>query len=186
MNLISFIQQYGYLALALGSFLEGEAIVMAAGLAAYHHHLTLPAVIVVAAVASFLGDQPYFYAGRKYGASLLGRFPSLQSRKSRIDELIQRHHMLLVPTLRFLYGLRMVGLIAIGMSGIATLPFQMLNFVSALVWALAFALIGFSAGYGLQFLGETSGVTQAAVAATVLLCATCAYAMHQRRKNQSQ
>ncbi|RJF95920.1 DedA family protein [Noviherbaspirillum saxi] len=183
MSVIGFIQQYGYLALALGSFLEGEAVVLAAGLAAYHQHLALPYVIAIAAVASFLGDQPYFYAGRKYGTTILQRFPSLHSRKTRIDQLIERHHMLLVPSLRFLYGLRMVGLIAIGMSKLGTLPFQVINLISAFVWALAFALMGYGTGHGLEFFGEASGITQATVLATLLLFGTIAYFIRLRRRN---
>jgi membrane protein DedA with SNARE-associated domain len=183
MTLASFVQQYGYLALALGAFLEGETVVIAAGLAAYHGHLTMPLVIAIAATASFLGDQPYFYAGRLYGPSLLVRFPSLNTRKERIDNLIARHHVMLVPSLRFLYGLRIVGLVMIGMSNIGVIPFQLLNMFSAMVWAVAFAFIGYATGYGIHILGASSDVTQIIVVATVLLSCTIAYAVLQRRKN---
>lgn len=183
MTLAGFIQQYGYFALALGAFLEGETVVIAAGLAAYHGHLAMPLVIAIAATASFLGDQPYFYAGRLYGSSLLTRFPSLCTRKERIDHLIARHHVLLVPSLRFLYGLRIVGLVMIGMSGIGVVPFQLLNMLSAVVWAVAFAFIGYATGYGIHLLGASSDVTQIIVVTTVLLSCTIAYVIVQRRKN---
>lgn len=42
MDIAHLIQTYGYFAVALGSFLEGAAVLLAGSLAAYQGHLSLP------------------------------------------------------------------------------------------------------------------------------------------------
>ncbi|HJV79754.1 DedA family protein [Noviherbaspirillum sp.] len=146
MDIAHLIQTYGYFAVALGSFLEGEAVLLAGSLAAYHGHLALAAVMGIAAVASFMGDLPYFFAGRRYGARALRRFPSLRQRKRRVESLMHKHHIMLVLCLRFLYGMRVAGLLALGMSRISTLRFLVLDLFSAVLWSASICAAGYGAG----------------------------------------
>ena len=72
MSLTSLIEDYGYLALLIGTFLEGETILVLAGFAAQRGHLEIEWVIVVAFIGSFSGDQLFFYIGRFILASIAG------------------------------------------------------------------------------------------------------------------
>lgn len=146
MDIAHLIQTYGYLAVALGSFLEGEAVLLAGSLAAYHGHLALPVVMGIAAVASFLGDLPYFFAGRRYGLRVLRRFPSLRRRRKRLENVMHRHHVMLVLSLRFLYGMRIAGLLALGMSKMSALRFLVLDFIGAIVWSVSISAAGYGVG----------------------------------------
>lgn len=146
MDIAHLIQTYGYFAVAVGSFLEGEAVLLAGSLAAYHGHLALPVVMVLAAVASFLGDLPYFFAGRRFGPRVLQRFPSLRCRQERLDHVMHRHHVVLVLTLRFLYGMRIAGLLTLGMSKMSVLRFLFLDFIGAVVWSAGICAAGYGAG----------------------------------------
>lgn len=146
MDIAHLIQTYGYLAVALGSFLEGEAVLLAGSLAAYHGHLALPVVMGIAAVASFMGDLPYFFAGRRYGPCVLRRFPSLRRRRKRLENVMHRHHVVLVLSLRFLYGMRIAGLLALGMSKMPALRFLLLDFIGAVVWSAGICAAGYGAG----------------------------------------
>ncbi|GAB3546521.1 DedA family protein [Noviherbaspirillum agri] len=175
MNIADLIQAYGYFAVALGSFLEGEAVLLAGSLAAYHGHLALPVVMGIAAVASFLGDLPYFFAGRRFGPRVLHQFPSLQLRRERLDQLMHRHHVILVLILRFLYGMRIAGLLALGMGRISALRFLALDFIGAVIWSAGICAAGYGAGgvfRRLQDAGATPGqltLFAAVLAGTVLL-----------------
>ncbi|MGB7304365.1 MAG: hypothetical protein WBD13_08815 [Burkholderiaceae bacterium] len=60
------VAQYGCWAIALGSVLEGETFLLMGGFAAHRGLLDLGAVITVAFVFSFLGDQFYFWMGRHH------------------------------------------------------------------------------------------------------------------------
>jgi len=75
-DLESFVQSYGYGALFLGTLLEGETVLILAGLMAHMGLMKLPPVILVALLGSFLEDQFYFFLGRRQGAALLDRHPA--------------------------------------------------------------------------------------------------------------
>ena len=149
MNIAQWVQSYGYVAVAVGTFLEGESVLLIAGAAASRGHLSMPAVIAVAALASFMGDQLYFLVGRRYGAALLARYPSMQPRAARVRGLLDRHHLPLILSIRFLYGLRIAGPIAIGMSSVSWSRFLLLNGLGALLWALLIAGVGYGTGHAL-------------------------------------
>ena len=160
MNIAEWVQSYGYMAVAVGAFLEGESVLLLAGAAASRGHLSMPAVIAIAALASFLGDQLYFLIGRRYGAALLARYPSLQPRAARVTGLLDRYHLPLIMSIRFLYGLRIVGPIAIGMSSISWSRFLLLNGLGAVLWAPLIAGVGYGTGQTLVYLFNTIGAVE--------------------------
>jgi membrane protein DedA with SNARE-associated domain len=82
-DLGALIQQYGYMAVFVGSVLEGETLLLLAGLAAHRGYLRLEWIIVVAAAGAFLGDQICFLGGRLFGRPMLARWPRWR-RRSRV------------------------------------------------------------------------------------------------------
>lgn len=150
MSIAELIQHYGYAAVIMGTFLEGETVLLLAGAAASHGHLSLPLVIVCATLASFAGDQFFFFVGRRYGSALLDRFAFLRLRIGRAKVLIDRYHTPLILSIRFLYGLRIAGPIALGMSDVHWSRFLLLNFLGAVGWALLIASLGYGAGHVLS------------------------------------
>ena len=69
---------------------------------------------------------------------------------------MQRHPALYVIGNRYVYGFRLVGGVAAGMSGIAAPKFVVLNAISALVWTMLFGGIGYVFGLGAeQIIGST-------------------------------
>lgn len=146
MDIAHLVQTYGYVAVALGCFLEGEAVLLAGSFAAYHGHLALPMVMAIAAFASFLGDVPYFFAGRRYGLRAMRRFPALRSRRKRLQTMLHRHHVVLLLSLRFLYGMRIAGLLALGMSRMPAWRFLALDFAGAVIWSSIVSVAGYGAG----------------------------------------
>ena len=146
LHVADLIQTYGYTAVALGTFLEGETFLLLGGAAAAHGHLSLLVVIGLATLASFLGDQLFFIIGRRYGARLLTRFPSLEPRAEKVKRLLDRYHLPFILLIRFMYGLRIAGPITIGMSRVSWLRFLTLNFFGAMLWAFLIANLGYGAG----------------------------------------
>lgn len=139
MNVAEWVQSYGYAAVAAGTFLEGESVLLVAGAAAARGHLALPVVIAIAAFASFLGDQRCIYLGR---ASLwrcaAGALSSLRKPRAYVNGLLGRHHLLVILSIRFLYGLRVAGPIAIGMSRVSWSGLCC-SWLAAILWALLIA-----------------------------------------------
>jgi membrane protein DedA with SNARE-associated domain len=136
----------GYLALFVGTLLEGETIVFLAGVAAHHGYLAFPTVVTVAITGGFLGDQILFYVGRRYGNRVLARFPALASRAPRIQERLKRWDVLAIVLVRFLYGLRMAAPVVIGSSGIAVWRIVVFDFVGCVLWGSTVAGAGYFAG----------------------------------------
>ena len=161
MDLASLVQSYGYPAVFAGSLIEGETILALAAVAAHRGYLSLPWVIGVAAAGGFLGDQFYFLVGRFAGDRVLARWPTLKPGAERVRQLLDRYDTPLILGVRFLYGLRTVGPIAIGMSRVHWLRFALFNLVGAIVWAALIAAIGYGLGEALtRLLGDLKRVEE--------------------------
>lgn len=148
----SFLQTYGLLAVVLGTFFEGETILVLAGLASHRGYLSLGSVIAAGFVGTFVGDQLYFQLGRRRGAVFLAKRPAWRGRVRRARHFLSRHHVAFILGFRFLYGLRTVSPFAIGMSDVPLRRFLLLNALGGLVWSAAIALLGYSVGQGAEAL----------------------------------
>lgn len=153
MDILQLISDYGdlyYAVVFLWTFLEGETFVIFSGVAARQGILDLGTLIACAWAGSFLGDQCYFFIGRRYGSRLLARFPRWKGGVDKALSLLARYNAGFILTFRFIYGVRNVSSFAMGMSPIAWPRFAALNFVAAGLWAVSFAGAGYAAGKALE------------------------------------
>jgi membrane protein DedA with SNARE-associated domain len=163
------IAQFGYFAVFVGTYLEGETVLALGGLAAAYGYLSLPGVMAVAVLGAFLGDQTAFFIGRRYGRRLIARFPTLAAKAPRVQALIRRWDAPAVIVLRFLYGLRIAGPILIGTCGISPWRLAFFNFIGTLLWAPLVASVGYVAGQALEhWIGRMKHVQIALLMAVVL------------------
>lgn len=140
------LSQYGYPAILVGTFLEGETIMILGGLAAHLGYLSLDGVIACGFFGTLLGDQLYFFLGRRHGKTLLVKHPPWQARADRVLQKLERNQNLLIIGFRFLYGLRSVTPFVVGMSGVSYWRFTLLNLLGAGIWAICIGLIGYYSG----------------------------------------
>ncbi len=155
MTLESFIRTYGYAAVLVGTFFEGETILILAALAAHLGYLQLHWVILAGAVGSFSGDQVLFLLGRIQGPSLLSRHPDWAPRVNQIHTLLERYRLLLIPLSRWFYGLRYPVPFAFGSSNLSAPLYVLMDAVSVLFWALVVGGAGYFFGHALEiFLGD--------------------------------
>jgi membrane protein DedA with SNARE-associated domain len=143
----SFVRSYGYGALFLGTMLEGETFLILAGLMAHMGLMKLPLVILVALLGSFLGDQFYFFLGRRQGAALLDRHPAWQHRAEKVHRAIRRYHNWIMLGFRFVYGMRTITPLILGMDRtIRVRRFILLNLIGAVLWSTVIATGGYLFG----------------------------------------
>ena len=142
----SLLTTYGYPILVIGTFLEGETVLVLGGLAAHLGYLSLDWVIACGFCGTVFGDQLYFFLGRRHGKTLLARHPSWQPRAERALRILERHQNLLIVGFRFLYGLRSVTPFAIGISNVSYLRFTLLNLIGAGIWATSIGFAGYYFG----------------------------------------
>ncbi|HJV64911.1 MAG TPA: DedA family protein [Geomonas sp.] len=143
-----YLQVHGYWVLFLGTFLEGEAILIFAGFLACEGYLNIYGVIIAAFAGSFLGDQFYFHLGRLKGPFLLKLFTSFARKFRKALRLIERYGSFVAFISRYTYGFRIVLPIILGMTNLSSRRFLVLNLGSALSWAVIFSLAGFLFGKG--------------------------------------
>lgn len=145
-----FLQEFGYFALFLGTFFEGETILVLAGFLAFRGYMDINIVVVVAFFGSYAGDQLWYFMGRKHGRKLLARKPRWQLMGDRALEHIRRHPDIWVLSFRFVYGLRTVMPVAIGLSGYPPGRYLLLNGIGAAVWAAALGAAAYKFGSVLE------------------------------------
>ena len=172
MTLEAIIGTYGYLVLLVGTFFEGETVLVLAGFAANLGYLRLPWVIAVAFAGTLCIDQFFFYLGRRhslYIQACLAKHSRWLNRAIRVQRLVETYQTPLILSFRFLYGLRSIAPFVIGTSRIPARTFLLLNIVSALAWAAALGTAGFLFGHLLtSLLGDTKRI-QGTIMALVAL-----------------
>lgn len=152
MSLAQLLSDYGYWAVFGGTMLEGETILVLAGFAVHQGYLSMPTTLAIAFAGGTLGDQLFFWLGRRWGQTLLDRLPNSAPRVRRMNDLLVRHRAPVIIGVRFMYGLRVVGPIVIGASDVPPWRFAVLNMLGAAIWALLVGGLGYLFGHTLELL----------------------------------
>lgn len=181
MSLQSFIDTYGYLVILIGTFFEGETILVLGGIAAKLGHLQLPWVIASAFAGSLMGDQLLFLAGRFRGHMFIARFPAWRQRSETVLATLEKHRLPLILGFRFVYGIRTITPFVLGMTRAPFLEFLLLNTLSAAVWSALIASLGFVFGHALELLLGDLRHYEIAIFTLVLLGGVCLWLIHRFR-----
>ena len=148
------ILRHGYLWLFLAALLERiglpllvTPLVIAAGAVAGLGDLSLLGIILVAVLASEIGDLIWYELGRNQGPSVLRLLCKISlepdSCVRRSEDAFARHMTTSLISSKFVPGVgRLAGPVA-GMSGMARDQFLLLNGLGSLLWAVVFALVGY-------------------------------------------
>ncbi len=132
-----FVENWGYIAVFLGSLIEGESIIFVAGFMAHEGYLSLPKIILIAFFGTLFADQGLYFVGRHYGNRVIDRFPSLRPRAEKAFQLLKRYDNIFILSFRFIYGIRIISPVVIGASGIGIKRFMVLNLIAALIWSVS-------------------------------------------------
>ena len=132
---VELLKEYGYIILFVWSIAEGEAGLIMAGVLSHTGDMSLYLSIFVAALGGFAGDQIYFYIGR-YNKNYIHKNLKSQRRKFALAHLLlKKYGWPIIFAQRFLYGLRTVIPISIGLTRYNAKSYAFINFVSGFVWA---------------------------------------------------
>lgn len=142
------IAQYGYLAILVGTLLEGEAVLLIGGALAHQGMLVLPWVIGSAFLGSLVGDQLWFRIGLYVGPGMIASRPKLKVHQLRAQRFLDRFGMVFVVGFRFIIGLRSVTPLLIGSTRYSGLRFTLLNGLGCALWASTISSLGWALGAG--------------------------------------
>jgi len=129
------LKEYGYVILFVWSILEGESGLIMAGVLSHTGDMKYFLSVFVAGLGGFAGDQLYFYLGR-FNKGFIQRKLHKQRRKFAIAHLLlKKYGWPIIFMQRYMYGLRTVIPISIGITKYSAKRFALINLLSAWVWA---------------------------------------------------
>jgi membrane protein DedA with SNARE-associated domain len=144
------LQKFGYLAVFVGTFLEGETILVLAGFFSERGYLQLPFVILAAFGGAYTGHVFWFWLGRSQGMKMLDRFPRMKRHFGKGIRIFERYGAPAIFITQWLYGLRITCAVIIGISRISTIKFLIYEAITCIVWAIIIAIAGFVFGTAVE------------------------------------
>ncbi|MCS3903057.1 membrane protein DedA with SNARE-associated domain [Methylohalomonas lacus] len=150
MNLESLISEYGYLAIFIGTFFEGESIMILGGFFAQRGYLDMPWIYFYGFLGTYISESFFYYLGRTRGADFIKRKPNWKRKSRRVIIMLHRHKYKFIIGHRFVYGMRSITPFIIGASGIKPFAFAVLNAVGSFLWTMILGTAGFFFGRTLE------------------------------------
>lgn len=141
-----YVADYGYLILFCWSILEGELGLIFAGIAAHTGHLNVALAIFIAGLGGFTGDQIYFYIGRFKKDYIQRKFKNQRRKLALAHLLLQKYGWPIIFIQRYMYGMRTIIPISIGLTRYSAVKFAFINLVSAWIWAAVTILLAWFFG----------------------------------------
>lgn len=141
-----YLLQYGYIALFLYSFGGGFLALVVAGVLAGMGKLDITTVLAVAFIANVIGDSFLFYMAKTNKADIK-KYMEKHKRKLALTRLwIKKYGNIVVFLQKYIYGVKTLVPVLMGMSGYNQKRFNILNVPAAFLWALVFGLSSFYGG----------------------------------------
>lgn len=179
------LEQFGYLAIFLGTFLEGEAILVAAGFFASRGYLDIYLVTLVAFAGSYGGHLFWFWLGRVHGVRLLDRFPRMKRHFGQGVRVFERYGAAAIIITQWLYGLRITCAVIIGMSRIPLMKFLAYEALSCALWSVVITALGFYFGRAIEtLLGRVEHIEKYGLA--IILAIAIGFWLYHRWKEKKE
>jgi membrane protein DedA with SNARE-associated domain len=146
MSLTELLKEYGLWAVLLGTFFEGEGVLLLAGGLAHQQILSSFGAWLVGALGAYVGHLVYYGLGRYLKAKdLFAWIPRWKPKIERALPLIRKYPKLSIFIMQYLYGMRIVGAVAMGLSGMRWSTFVGIELINCLIWSGVILIIGYSA-----------------------------------------
>jgi membrane protein DedA with SNARE-associated domain len=180
------IAQYGVLGVFIAAFIEGELGVLVGGAMAHLGKLQVAAVVLAAWGAATISAQLFFTLGRSQRETQWMHKVTDKRAFATAISWIDRHPRLFCVGYRFIYGMRVVGPVAISQSHMPGRTFFLFNLATALVWSCAGTALGWAFGPELAHLVHRWFTPKRFAVASVVALALFVglFAWRARRKGQ--
>lgn len=177
------IRDYGYYAVFFFACIEGEIAVLTAGFLCKQGLMSLQLVMISAFLGTVLTEQVLYFVGRIYGTKLLDRYPKLKEKSEKIIEFLRKYDSVFIFGCRFVYGIRNVSPVIIGVADISPLKYSLLNIPAACIWAVIVAGAGYVFANMLEKTKDNLEYFQY-IALMILLAALICFFLKKNRKKK--
>jgi membrane protein DedA with SNARE-associated domain len=152
-NLLDLIKSspgIAYTIVLFGAMIEGETIILSASALAAAGYLSITKVGAIAFFSTVFIDQLLFYVGhymyKHPERPISERFPRLHQKSKRVVLLLKKYDTWFILSFRFIYGIRAISPVVIGLCGSFPRRFIPLNIASALIWMVLSCGAGYCLG----------------------------------------
>ncbi len=149
-DMLSNLATYGYIVLFLYSLGGGFVALMAAGVLSYTGKMDLTTALAIAFVANFLGDTLLFYMARYHKSDMMRQFRKHRRKLALSHLLMKKYGSWIILMQKFVYGIKTLIPLAIGLTKYDFMKFSILNLLSAGVWTLVVGVGSYLAGDALM------------------------------------
>jgi membrane protein DedA with SNARE-associated domain len=150
-DIISSIATYGYIIIALYSFGGGFFALMGGAILASMGELNIVYVVLLAGTSNMLGDLFLFYIG-KYHKREVSKYPFFIKHRRKMAYskiLIKKYATSTIFIQKYIYGVKTIIPILLGISNYNFLKFVTLNIFSSIIFAVS---IGFGTFYSSAYI----------------------------------
>ncbi len=140
---------YGYIGLFLYSLGGGFVALIGAGVLSFMGKMDLTLSISIAFIANALGDVLLFYMARYQKSMMMDGLRKHRRKLALAHIMMRKKGSWIILIQKFVYGIKTLIPIAIGLTKYDFKKFAILNVISAGIWALVF---GFGSYYSGNFL----------------------------------
>lgn len=165
----SILTDYGLLAVVVWTFIEGETCVIVGGFLAHQGYFSPYLLALAAFSGTFAGDQLWFYLGRRHSNLRLVQKVTEFASFAKVIRLIEQHPIKFIMSFRFIYGVRNIAPVALGLSRVSALKYFIFNMIAAIIWAITFTTVGYMFGEAAErAIGRIGGAQQKILLAVVV------------------
>ena len=137
------VADIGPWAIALGAGFEGETAAVAGGVMAHRDIFPIWAAWLCCAFGAFIADEMFFQIGRRFRDRPFVIRVRQKPGFAKAAAFIERYPNAFIFLFRFLYGLRTVSPVALGLTGVSLKRFAALNAIACLIWSAIYTAIGY-------------------------------------------
>ncbi|SMP86124.1 membrane protein DedA, SNARE-associated domain [Epsilonproteobacteria bacterium SCGC AD-308-E02] len=148
---------YGYIGLFLYSLGGGFVALIGAGVLSFLGKMDLTYSIAIAFFANALGDVLLFYMARYHKATMMDGIRKHRRKLALSHIMMKKYGSWIILIQKYIYGIKTLIPIAIGLTKYDFKKFAILNVFSAGVWALTFGLGSYYSGNALVKFAEIIG-----------------------------
>ena len=148
---------YGYIGLFLYSLGGGFVALVGAGVLSYMGKMDLATSMAVAFIANSMGDILLFYMARYQKKTMMEGIRKHRRKLALSHVMMKKYGSWIILIQKFVYGIKTLIPIAIGLTKYDFKQFAILNVISAAVWTLIFGFGSYFSGNALvKFAGLVS------------------------------
>lgn len=145
-DILNSLSTYGYIILFAYSFGGGMIAIIAAGVLSYAGKMDLATSIVIAGSANIIGSSFLFYMGRYNKKALMPYIKDHRRKLALSHILMKKYGDKIIFIQKFIYGLKTLVPMTIGLTKYPQVKFHIINTISAILWALILGIGSYMMG----------------------------------------